>query len=57
MVFAQEIKTSIAIFFNGYKNKDFLVENTYTYKDFPQNPPPFQEFFIPLHLVGEKCTY
>jgi len=33
------------------------MENTYTYKDFPQNPPPFQEFFIPLHLVGEKCTY
>jgi hypothetical protein len=23
MVFAQEIKTSIAIFFNGYKNKVF----------------------------------
>lgn len=33
------------------------MENTYTYKVFPQNSPPFQEFFIPLHLVGEKCTY
>ena len=29
------------------------MENTYTYKVFPQNSPPFQEFFIPLQLVGE----